>query len=71
MQPPFATLTSQNGITIRILAGPPERPASMSNLWWNISGSCWRLEPTVRPTALALVNEIETVSMWMNNYTGL
>ena len=47
---------------IRILAGPPDRSALLPDEWWKVSDSCWKLETTLRPNALALVNTTESFS---------
>ena len=39
----------------------PERPFDMDDEWWELCTSCWELEPALRPSMLAVVEEIESV----------
>lgn len=62
-QLPFGNITSRNAIIFHILFGPPDQPACMTDDWWDVCTSCWRLEPGLRPNALDLVKKIEEISL--------
>lgn len=70
-QLPFGNITSRNAIIFHILFGPPDQPACMTDDWWDVCTSCWRLEPGLRPNALDLVKKIEEVSLMNSRCTCL
>lgn len=50
----------------QMMQGPPNRPtrqetySRLTNKWWQICSSCWKLDPSLRPSMSELVEAIAT-----------
>ena len=55
-KPPFHEILALKAVISRILQGAPSRPndndtcGRLTDAWWSICYSCWRREPSLRPS---------------------
>ncbi|KAI6044298.1 kinase-like domain-containing protein [Pisolithus marmoratus] len=66
-QVPFSSFANFQSLKRGVSGGPPERPDAdctygrMTDEWWLICTSCWRIDASSRPNASSLVAAVERV----------
>ncbi|KIM69964.1 hypothetical protein SCLCIDRAFT_494998 [Scleroderma citrinum Foug A] len=61
---PFYNISERQGVILRILEGPPDRPSNqsthsrMSDEWWSMCLSCWDVNPSTRPQMFDVMEAI-------------
>ncbi|KAL4071506.1 kinase-like domain-containing protein [Scleroderma yunnanense] len=69
--PPFQGEPSEPSLCDRIQQGLlPQRPTRMTDKWWKLCTSCWKLDATSRPSMSTLVGKTKEVSRPITAYNA-